>query len=172
MPPKKSKEEPAKKESEKEAPVKAGKSKSVPKEVQKKLDSDEVVEDKPGKTKSKQHQAGTVPTGKSSAHRWKLGDGKTPKKITISSWNVNGIRSVLAKKDLQNYLASHKPDMICINETKIDEKAYDVSPINLDGYHPYWNFCKSSAGYSGVAIFSKHLPISVTEDLPQAEHSQ
>lgn len=85
---------------------------------------------------------------------------------------MNGIRSVLTKKDLQNYVDKLKPDMICINETKIDEKAYDSSPIGLEGYQPYWNFCKSSSGYSGVAIFSKHLPISVVEDLPQAEHSQ
>ena len=79
---------------------------------------------------------------------------------------------MLGKEDLQKYLKALKPDMICLNETKIDEKVYDTKPIELEGYHPYWNFCKSAAGYSGVAIFSKHLPISVVEDLPEAEHSQ
>jgi hypothetical protein len=138
------------------------------------LDSDKLVDDKPvQKARSKQHQVGSATTGKSSAARWKVGDGSTPSKLTISSWNVNGIRSVMNKKDLQNYLTSKKPDIICIGETKIDEEAYDKGPINLEGYNAYWNFCKSSSGYSGVAIFSKHLPISVVEDIPgKPDHSQ
>lgn len=100
-------------------------------EKQKTLDNKVIEAELVKKNKSKQHVAGSVPTGKSSSDRWKAGDGKTPSKLTISSWNVNGIRSVLNKKDLQNYVAKLKPDMICINETKIDEKAYDSSPINL-----------------------------------------
>ena len=59
---------------------------------------------------------------------------------------------------------------MCINETKIDLEAYNKSPILLHGYSGYWNFCKCSAGYSGVAIFSKFLPLSMKEDLPQANH--
>lgn len=177
MPPKKSKSEPKQEEEKKPSksvpkPKDEKDTKPVTKKLQKTLDSDKLVDDKPQKSRSKQFQAGDTITGSSLAHRWKLGDGKTPKKVTISSWNVNGIRSVLAKKDLQNYVTSKNPDMICINETKIDQAAYDSSPIQLEGYHPYWNFCKSSAGYSGVAIFSKHLPISVVEDLPEPEHSQ
>jgi AP endonuclease 1 len=79
---------------------------------------------------------------------------------------------VLAKKELQGYLDKVKPDILCLNETKIDYDVYQKDPIKLTGYHGYWNFCKCSAGYSGVAIFSKYLPLSVTEDLPQKEHSQ
>ena len=41
--------------------------------------------------------------------------GKTPDKLFISSWNVNGIRAVITKEDLPKYLASSKPDIICIN---------------------------------------------------------
>lgn len=70
------------------------------------------------------------------------------------------------KKELTNYLDKVKPDILCLNETKIDYAAFQKEPIKLPGYHGYWNFCKCSAGYSGVAIFSKYLPISVTEDLP------
>jgi exodeoxyribonuclease-3 len=79
---------------------------------------------------------------------------------------------VISKKELPNYLEKVKPDIICINETKIDYEAYKKDPIKLTGYHGYWNFCKCSAGYSGVAIFSKYLPLAVVEDLPQKEHSQ
>jgi len=77
----------------------------------------------------------------------------------------------LAKEDLKNYLDKSKPDILCVNETKIGQEAWKKGAITIDGYHGYWNFCKASEGYSGVAIFTKYLPISVKEDLPQPEHS-
>lgn len=92
---------------------------------------------------------------------WKTGTGKLPSNVKISSWNVNGIRSVLEKGDLVKYVKSFDPDIICLNETKIDKEKFDQLNPKLDGYHHYWNFCKVSSGYSGVAIFSKIEPISI-----------
>jgi hypothetical protein len=51
----------------------------------------------------------------SSVNKWSYGTGKTPDKLFISSWNVNGIRSVFTKEDLPKYVSSAKPDIICIN---------------------------------------------------------
>ena len=149
--------------------------KAPSKEKQTKLFSSEMVEEekpKVGKTKSKQFDGDEVQNFQSSEAKWSYGSGKTPDKLFISSWNVNGIRAVLNKKELQDYLTKSQPDIICINETKIDEEAFKKAQIKLEGYHEYWNFCKCSAGYSGVAIFSKYLPISLKEDLAENEHSQ
>lgn len=33
------------------------------------------------------------------------------------------------KEELQKYLAKDKPDILCINETKIDEAAYEKGKI-------------------------------------------
>jgi hypothetical protein len=52
---------------------------------------------------------------KTSVDKWKYGSGSTPDKLFISSWNVNGIRSVVNKEDLQNYLKKASPDIICFN---------------------------------------------------------
>ena len=77
------------------------------------------------------------------------------------------------KKELQNYVEKDKPDIICFNETKINYDTFKKDPISLPGYHGYWNFCKVSAGYSGVAIFSRYLPLKIIEDLPgHRAHSQ
>jgi hypothetical protein len=150
----------------------ASKPKSV--EKQTKLFSSSVVEEETKTKKSKSKQFNDTTGHSTSDHTtlWEYGSGVTPNKLFISSWNVNGIRSVLNKKELQNYVEKDKPDIICINETKIDHDAFQKDPIKLTGYHGYWNFCKCSAGYSGVAVFSKYLPISIIEDLPQKEHSQ
>lgn len=117
---------------------------------------------KNNKTKSKQFNGGPGSSSSDHTKLWEYGSGVTPNKLFISSWNVNGVRAVLNKKELQNYLEKVKPDILCLNETKIDFEAYQKDPIKLAGYHGYWNFCKCSAGYSGVAIFSKYLPISIT----------
>lgn len=90
-----------------------------------------VPEVQPKKSKGKQHNAGDEVIGKSSAHRWTLGTGKLPSDVKISSWNVNGIRSVIEKGELAKYLKSLNPDILCLNETKIDEKAFDLKPPQI-----------------------------------------
>ena len=80
-------------------------------------------------------------------------------------WNVNGIRSVLSKYTMNDLIKNYRPDFICINETKINEEMYKKEKIKIPGYNGYWNFCKCSSGYSGVAVFTKIPPISIVEDL-------
>ncbi len=38
----------------------------------------------------------------------------------IVSWNVNGLRAILNKGTLLEYVAAEEPDILCLNETKID----------------------------------------------------
>ena len=74
--------------------------------------------------------------------------------IKISSWNVNGIRAILKKGDLEDYLTSYQPHILCLQETKAHPEQVDFNP---EGYEQYWNSANRK-GYSGTAIFSK-LPI-------------
>lgn len=55
---------------------------------------------------------------------WKYGDGKTPTDLKIGCWDVAGIRSIIQKGFLQDYLNQSKPDLLCICNTKIDLKYY------------------------------------------------
>ena len=104
----------------------------------------------------------------------KLGNGKTKPNLKMSMWNVNGIRSVINKNSLKDFVSKYDPDFICINETKIDAEMYekDRFKLKLLGYNDYWNFCKCSAGYSGVAVYSKYQPISIEEDFEEEIYSQ
>ncbi len=102
-----------------------------------------------------------------------LGDGKIEsKEILISSWNVNGLSALLKKEDLHNYMKEVQPEIICLNEIKLtDENCEDIGTKWIpDGYHGYFNCCKIKKGYSGVAIVSKHKPISVKFDLGIKKH--
>ena len=76
--------------------------------------------------------------------------------MKMISWNVNGLRACL-KKDFAESMAALDPDIICLQETKMQKGQADV---NLPGYHQFWNSADKK-GYSGVAIFSKLAPLSV-----------
>ena len=83
------------------------------------------------------------------------GDGKFARdKIMISSFNVNGLRAILGKKDLIDYITKSQPDVICLNETKIDKDSFQSANIQNQfpkEYNCYFNFCKPPrSGYSGV----------------------
>jgi len=83
--------------------------------------------------------------------------------MKLYSWNVNGIRAVYKKGDLQNFITTHNPDILCLQETKAQKEQVEVS---LDDYEEYW-FSAEKKGYSGTAIFSKISPKSVIYGLPE-----
>jgi exodeoxyribonuclease-3 len=92
----------------------------------------------------------------------------------IVSWNVNGIRAC-AGKGLFEWLAEEGPDALCLQETKAnpDQLAPEfLSPPDGAGgrYRSYWASAKRK-GYSGVAIFSKAEPRSVSY-LGSPEHDE
>ena len=91
-------------------------------------------------------------------------------KYKIISWNVNGIRAVHKKENLEKFLLKHKPDIMCFNEVKLSipyTKIENELQCKIKGYiHRYWNSSKTKKGYSGTAVFSNIAPMSVVYDLP------
>jgi len=73
--------------------------------------------------------------------------------MRIISWNVNGLRAVL-KKGFLEWLGREAPDILCLQETKLQA---DQIPDELDsslGYKAFWSHAEKK-GYSGVAMFIK-----------------
>lgn len=83
--------------------------------------------------------------------------------MKIYSWNVNGIRAVLKKGLFKPFLDAHRPDVLCLQETKAERGQIE---IDLPGYHEYWNSAVKK-GYSGTAIFSRQEPLSVVNGFPK-----
>jgi exodeoxyribonuclease-3 len=77
--------------------------------------------------------------------------------IKLYSWNVNGIRAVHRKNLFAPFIKQHKPDILCLQETKAEQGQAEV---DLAGYEEYWNSAQKK-GYSGTAIFSTTKPLSV-----------
>lgn len=81
------------------------------------------------------------------------------------SWNVNGLRAVVGK-NFREVFEGLDADFFCLQETKMQE-----GQLNLDfpGYYSYWNYAEKK-GYSGTAIFTKHVPVNVTCGMGIEEH--
>jgi len=96
--------------------------------------------------------------------------------IKIYSWNINGLKSIVRKGSLQQFLLTEDPDILCLNETKINShklsKYKYANQLYPEKYLFYWNCCKSSSGYSGTSIFTKVKPLGVSYDLGSVENDQ
>ncbi|MFA6476317.1 MAG: exodeoxyribonuclease III [Candidatus Paceibacterota bacterium] len=80
-------------------------------------------------------------------------------KLKIYSWNVNGIRAAV-KNGFADWLKEEKPDIVGLQEIKINDVARAKEEFDFAGYNEYWHHAKRP-GYSGTAILSKIEPTSV-----------
>ena len=85
--------------------------------------------------------------------------------MKLISWNVNGIRAAM-KKGFLEFVEEASPDVLCVQETKMQEGQAEVP---LEGYHQYWCSAEKK-GYSGTAVFTKAEPISVSYGIGIDEH--
>lgn len=83
--------------------------------------------------------------------------------MKIISWNVNGIRAVARKGNLQEVFADVQPDVLCLQETKAHPDQLTAKLRHPEGYFSYFSWAEKK-GYSGVATFSRDEVASVRTD--------
>ena len=82
------------------------------------------------------------------------------------NWNVNGLRAILAKGNLREFIEREDPDIIALEETKMQE---DQLKESFEGYYRYMN-CAERKGYSGTMILTKIKPVSFVYDIEGEDH--
>lgn len=85
--------------------------------------------------------------------------------MKLVSWNVNGIRACITK-GFYDFFKEIDADIFCIQETKMQPGQLE---IESEGYFQYMNSAEKK-GYSGVMIFTKQEPCSVSYGLGIEEH--
>lgn len=90
--------------------------------------------------------------------------------MKIITYNINGIRAAI-KKGFIDWIADENPDVICLQEVKALEEQVDLEGIKALGYEVYWNAAEKK-GYSGVAIFTKIKPESVSVGMGVEKHDR
>ena len=73
--------------------------------------------------------------------------------MTIASWNVNSVRA--RKERLLRWLEKNRPDVLCLQETKVTEADFPLAEATALGYYAALHGQK---GYNGVAILALEEP--------------
>ncbi|THB81848.1 MAG: exodeoxyribonuclease III [Desulfobacteraceae bacterium] len=77
--------------------------------------------------------------------------------IKLVSWNVNGLRAVV-KKDFEKSIQTLDPDILMLQETKLQEGQRTSEMINFMDYESHWAYASTKKGYSGVASYTRIKP--------------
>jgi exodeoxyribonuclease-3 len=76
--------------------------------------------------------------------------------MKIVTYNVNGLRSAVGK-GLADWLSKEQPDVLCLQETKLQSGQYPFLIFEELGYKSYL-YCAQKKGYSGVALLTRQEP--------------
>jgi exodeoxyribonuclease-3 len=81
---------------------------------------------------------------------------RSDSKFRVATFNVNSIRSRM--EIVLGWLEKHRPDVLCLQETKVQDVDFPAGPIEATGYHVAF---KGQKAHAGVAIISRQAPQEV-----------
>jgi exodeoxyribonuclease-3 len=84
--------------------------------------------------------------------------------MLVATWNINSIRVRLPR--LLQWLERRRPDVVCLQETKVVDGEFPADPLRALGYQCSFRGEKS---YNGVAILSLSPPADVLTRMPDDE---
>jgi exodeoxyribonuclease-3 len=70
--------------------------------------------------------------------------------VRLATWNLNSLKVRLPQ--LLTWLDTHRPDVVCLQETKLEDITFPAATIREAGYQPLYSGQKT---YNGVAILSR-----------------
>ena len=81
--------------------------------------------------------------------------------MRVATWNVNSLKVRLPQ--VLNWLAINQPDVLCLQETKVQDENFPVAEIIDAGYQPVYSGQKT---YNGVAILGKKIGSNPVAAIP------
>jgi exodeoxyribonuclease-3 len=81
--------------------------------------------------------------------------------VRIATWNVNSLKIRLPQ--LIDWLAAHQPDVMCLQETKTEDRNFPLADIQAAGYRAV--YCGQKT-YNGVAILARAALTDVQHGIP------
>jgi len=87
--------------------------------------------------------------------------------MKIASWNVNSLNVRLPH--LATWLAEAQPDIVALQETKMEDPKFPREAIEATGYRVAFSGQKT---YNGVAILAREEPSDIVTDIPGLDDPQ
>jgi len=82
--------------------------------------------------------------------------------MKLATWNVNGIRARQAL--VQEWIAQERPDVVCLQELKVEQRDFPAGALRDVGYHGVW---LGERSWNGVAILARDCsPVLTRSGLP------
>jgi exodeoxyribonuclease-3 len=83
------------------------------------------------------------------------------KPFSIATWNVNSLR--VRAEQLTDWLGTHSPDVVALQETKLQDPDFPHAHFSALGYHAAFSGQKT---YNGVALLARHPLTDLVRDIP------
>jgi len=93
--------------------------------------------------------------------------------LLICHWNVDGLKRIMTTGKLQEYFKTRNPDILCLNETKIDPAILQSAKLSAwipSEYNYYFNPSKKKKWYAGVGVITRYKPLTVQYGLGDPKH--
>ena len=87
--------------------------------------------------------------------------------MKIATWNINSIRRRMPL--VLDWLAANQPDVLCMQETKVQDSEFPAAAFRDAGYHAAFRGMK---GYNGVATLTRREPEAVLHGLCEGPDSE
>ncbi len=87
--------------------------------------------------------------------------------MKIATWNVNSLKVRLPH--VLDWLAAQAPDVLCLQETKLEDKAFPFAEIEAAGYRAVHHGQKT---YNGVAILARSDVGDIQRGIPDLDDPQ
>lgn len=87
--------------------------------------------------------------------------------MKLATWNVNSLK--VRFPQVHDWLAARGPDVLCLQETKLEDHKFPAAEITAAGYRPAYAGQKT---YNGVAILCRTSPQDVAVGIPGYDDPQ
>jgi len=87
--------------------------------------------------------------------------------MKLATWNVNSLRVRLPQ--VLDWLTRYRPDVVCLQETKTEDRNFPAAEFEAAGYHVA---CSGQKTYNGVAIASRRPLKELARTLPDFPDEQ
>ncbi len=86
--------------------------------------------------------------------------------MKIATFNVNSVRKRLST--VKRWLKTHAPDVLCLQETKVQDTEFPVETLESTGYAVTFRGMK---GYNGVAVLTRTAPEFISDGLDKGPNA-
>ena len=86
-------------------------------------------------------------------------------KFKILSWNVRGVNAPDKRKVIKNILRSYRADIVCLQETKVQEMTIDLVRSLGVGHRMNWKALNAEGSAGGILLLWDNSRISLVDSV-------